>query len=317
MSVTPASAADKNGTDSIAVNPATNGNIDKSRTRFEYLLNSGQPARDSIFVINTGTSDQEVTLYARDAFAGAKGEFLIQDQKVKPSDVGSWVTFENKLGEYKFTLKPHGFVTVPFDVHTPSNATPGDHVGAIVASAVSKGSTLNIVRRVAVRLYARLSGDMVAHLKVLNLKVTQTANPFNPFDSSQTVTYTLANDGNIELSADLTAQASGPFGAKIGFPQSLRVTNLLPGSERKIRQVIKSLPQLVISGTTVIVTGLSANAKDNFQAPKTRSDFSSTLVPSGWLFYIALALGVAVLWRTISRRRRPKSKIEQNREEAS
>jgi hypothetical protein len=90
-------------TDAIAVNPATNGAADKSRTRFDYQLNPSQPARDSIYVVNTGTSSQDVTLYARDAFAGAKGDFLIQDQSVEPTDVGSWVRFD---GNKKVILSP-------------------------------------------------------------------------------------------------------------------------------------------------------------------------------------------------------------------
>lgn len=287
-------------TDAIAVNPATNGTADKSRTRFDYQLNPGQPARDSIYVINTGTSVQEVTLYARDAFSGPKGDFLIQDQTTDPTDVGSWVTFTDGEASYKFTLKPKGFVTVPFTVLTPTSATPGDHVGAVIASSVTKGKNLNIVRRVAVRLYARLSGQVQARLKLQNVVTKTYPNPFNPFASNQVVSYDISNTGNVELAADVSVTTSAPFGLFTSAPQSVRVTTLLPGSKRHITQTVSGAGQLVITSTSVVFTGLLSSSSVASQQPRGRVDVSSTSWPIGWMIWLPLTAVVVFLGRILS-----------------
>ena len=289
-------------TDAIAVNPATNGSVDKSRNRFEYQLNPGQPARDSIYVVNTGTSVQEVTLYARDAYSGPKGDFLIQDQAVDPSDVGSWVEFSSGKKIYKFSLKPKGFVTVPFDVLTPSNATPGDHVGAIIASATTKGKTLNIVRRVAVRLYARLSGQIKADIDLKNVSAETFPNPFNPFASNQVVTYEVSNPGNVELSADISITTAGPMGLFSGAPQSVRITNLLPGSTRRVSQTVAGAGQLVVTSTSVVVTGLLSSSSVASQQPRARVDISSSTLPIGWIFWGLILLAVLISWRLVKKK---------------
>lgn len=290
-------------TDAIAVNPATNGAADKSRTRFEYQLNSSQPARDSIYVVNTGTSSQEVTLYARDAFAGEKGDFLIQGQSVEPTDVGSWVRFEGNKKVYTFTLKPRGFITVPFEVLTPSDATPGDHVGAIVASAVTKGSTLNIVRRVAVRLYARLSGQLKARLELTNVQTKTYVNPFNPFASNQVVSYDIKNVGNVELAADVAVSTAGPLGLFGGAPETLRITNLLPGSERHVSQTVAGAGQLVASSTTVVYTGILTSGTVAAQQPRGRADLTTYALPTGWLVWLAILAALLLVWRRVARMR--------------
>ena len=290
--------------DGVAVNPATAGRPDKSRTRFDYQLNPGQPAEDSVYVFNTGTTDQEITLYARDAFSGAKGEFLIQDQKVQPTDVGSWVSFVNHKSTYLVTLKPHGYVTIPFTVNTPTNATPGDHVGAIVASALTKGSSLNIVRRVAVRLYARLSGQVSPRLKLSNLTVTNSASALNPFDSSMVVSYDLENTGNTDLSADVAVQPTGIFGVNTADQVVTRITNLLPGSKRHLSQSISGITQTGLSGVSVTYSGILASSYATAYKPQGRLDTSAFSLPVAWLLWLGILLILIVGWILISRARR-------------
>ena len=298
-------------TDGIAVNPATNGGPDRSRTRFDYQLNPSQPAKDSIYVYNAGTTPQDVTLFARDAFAGAKGEFLIQDQKVQPTDAGSWVTFVNNQATYKVTLESHGYVTIPFTVNTPANASPGDHVGAIVASAVTKGSTLNIVRRVAVRLYARITGQVSPRLELSNLTVTSSASPVNPFDSSMVVAYDLRNSGNVDLSADVSVQPTGIFGMNTADQVVTRITNLLPGSKRHLTQTISGITQTGLSGVSVTYIGILASSYATDYKPQGRIDSSSFALPVAWLLWFGLLLVLIVGWMLIARSRRVQPLSEQ------
>ncbi len=293
--------------DAIAVNPATNGEADPARTRFDYQLNPGQPARDSIYVVNTGTSVQEVTLYSRDAYSGSDGDFLIEDESVKPTDVGSWVRFEGNGETYKFSLKPGNFVTIPFTVNTPLDATPGDHAGAIVASAVTKSENINVVRRLAIRLYARVSGQIKARLTMSNLKSVSSSNFFNPFDHTQTLTYDLENTGNIELSADVVAQTSGPLGLFSGNEESLRVSNLLPGSKRQVTQIVTGGGQFGLTNTSVVFTGLFTSPNVDVQQPRGRQDISSSSLPWATALYL-FAIAVLLVFVVLARKRRRSSR---------
>jgi len=278
------------GTDGIAASPATNGNIDKSRTNFDYQLNPGQPAEDSIYISNTGTTSQQVTMYARDAFLSSKGEFSVQDQTQLPSDVGRWVSFVNEKAVYTTTLKPKAFVTIPFRVNTPTGASPGDHVGAIVVSARTTSADISIVRRIAIRLYARLTGQVSPRLAVENLKINRSLNQLNPFDSEQSVSYDLKNAGNVSLSADVVLQAFGPLEISVGNSVTTRLTDLLPGASRHITAHIHTM-QTGIVGLSVIYTGiLDANAVNGIQQPRGRIDVSEFVFPTGWLTYLLLVL---------------------------
>ena len=293
--------------DAIAVNPATNGGADKSRTRFDYQVNPGQPARDSIYVVNSGDTVQEVTLYARDAYSGDDGSFLIDSESEKPTDVGSWVVFEGNKKTLTLTLKPGNFVTIPFDVYTPTDASPGDHAGAIVASAETKGSTVDVVRRLAIRLYARVSGQIKARLEITNIKSEPSISLFNPFEFKQELTYDITNVGNIELSADVVAKAEGPLGLFAGNPETIRVSNLLPGNTRKISQTVSGGGQLVFSHTTIIYEGLFTSEGINAQIPRARYDLERTDFPSGTVLYTSILL-LIVLILLVRRRRKLRSK---------
>jgi len=293
--------------DAIAVNPATNGGADKSRTRFDYQVNPGQPARDSIYVVNTGSTVQEVTLYARDAYSGDDGSFLIDSESKTPTDVGSWVVFEGNKKTLSLTLKPGNFITIPFDVLTPTDASPGDHAGAIVASAETKGSTIDVVRRLAIRLYTRVSGQIKARLEITNIKSEPTVSLFNPFEFKQKLSYDITNVGNIELSADVVAKAEGPFGLFAGNPETIRVSNLLPGNTRKITQIVSGGGQLVLTRTTIIYEGLFTSEGINAQIPRARYDLERSDFPAGTVLYTSIIIFV-VLTILFVRRRQKQSK---------
>jgi dihydroorotate dehydrogenase (fumarate) len=293
--------------DAIAVNPATNGGADKSRTRFDYQVNPGQPARDSIYVVNSGDTVQEVTLYARDAYSGEDGSFLIDSESETPTDVGSWVIFEGNKKTLTLTLKPGNFVTIPFDVFTPTDASPGDHAGAIVASAETKGSKVDFVRRLAIRLYARVSGQIKARLEVTNIKSEPSISLFNPFEFKQKISYDITNVGNIELSADVVAKAEGPFGLFAGNPETIRISNMLPGNTRKISQTVSGGGQLFLTRTTIIYEGLFTSEGINAQIPRARYDLDRTDFPAGTVLYCSILI-LILLILLMARRRQKRSK---------
>ena len=163
-----------------------------------------------------------------------------------------------------------------------------------------------MVRRLAVRLYARLSGQIKARLEISNLKSVSTANFFNPFENKQTLTYDLKNTGNIELSADISAQSSGPIGL-FAEEEGLRVSNLLPGNTRQVTQTVSGGGQFVVTNTSVIFTGIFTSEGIDAQQPRGRQDISSVTFPTATLLYIAFIAALVLGFGAIKRRRKSRS----------
>jgi dihydroorotate dehydrogenase (fumarate) len=204
-------------------------------------------------------------------------------------------------------LKPGNFVTIPFDVLTPTDASPGDHAGAIVASAETKGTTIDVVRRLAIRLYARVSGQVKARLEITNIKSEPTVSLLNPFEFKQEISYDITNVGNIELSADVVTKAEGPLGLFAGSSDTLRVPNLLPGNTRKISQTISGGGQLVFTRTSIIYEGLFTSEGINAQIPRARYDLERADFPAGTVLYTSVVL-LILLTLLVRRRRQLRSK---------
>jgi len=253
-----------------------------------------------------------VRLYARDAFTDSNGAFLVQGEEQPPVDVGSWVTFMKGKITYAVTLKPHGYMTIPFDVATPTNASPGDHVGAVVVSATTQGAKLSIVRRVAVRLYARLSGQISPRLEVTNVQVSNTPSIINPFDSTDSVSYDIKNTGNVELAADVNVQPTGLFGVATGTAVSTRITNLLPGSQQSITVKLPGLSQSAVAAALVTYTGVLSTNYQTSQQPRGQAQASTTTMPWAWVIWVSLFSALLIVWRilVVKRRNRPMTEQE-------
>jgi hypothetical protein len=108
------------------------------RAAFTYKLDPGAELPDYVGISNY--SDQPITLdlYASDALTTPTGGFDLLPAAQKPTDVGTWVVFEER---YRRLLIPsRSRVDVPFRITVPRNATPGDHAGGIVTSVAESGT---------------------------------------------------------------------------------------------------------------------------------------------------------------------------------
>jgi hypothetical protein len=135
-------------------------------------------------------------------------------------------------------------VIAQFTLQVPTQATPGDHTGAVVAQVGvpgknSAGMAVTENYRIAIPLELRVSGALRAALQVQSVS-TGFSDPLNPFGTgSATVSYSIANTGNVRQAGSQTVTVSGPFGQKVVVhpPQlptilpgdSIRVTAQLPG----------------------------------------------------------------------------------------
>ncbi|WP_223690451.1 WxL protein peptidoglycan domain-containing protein [Leifsonia poae] len=233
IGVAPASAAD---TDAISGGPSDD------RTRLSYQLQPGQQVADDYVVRNTGTTPQQITLFATDAFTTQDGDYALLDTAKKPTGVGTWVTFEGSHPAEKLTLAPGEQRTVPFTIVVPANAGPGDHPGGIVVSSQKGDGQILVDRRVATRLYVRVPGDLQARLTIASLGADYHSE-WNPFTGSTTVAFTVTNSGNVALGAHLLVGANTFFGIGAGATVRKELAELLPGSTRTLSVVVPGVPQ--------------------------------------------------------------------------
>ena len=136
-----------------ATNPSLNGsltwsiapanatqNATTNRSHFQFIGKAGQTLTDRFEVANRSSSTITFNLYSADAYnTRFGGAFALKLSNEKQDDVGGWVT----LPTDKIVLTPRTQATVPYTIHIPLNASPGDHAGGIVA----QDATPTVVKR--------------------------------------------------------------------------------------------------------------------------------------------------------------------------
>ena len=223
----PAQAEDTVG---ISARPAgADGNAD-GRTRFSYQVDPGQRVDDSFLVVNTGTAAQAFTVVGTDAFNDDEGEFALLPTADEPKTIGQWVRFENDANRIEFTLGPGERRVLPFRIELPAEATPGDHVGGLVASVVTPGEQVNVDRRVGTRIYARVSGQLQPRLSVSSIDASYSGDWWNLLNGTVTVRYTVDNPGNIALAGNVTGGVNTWFGIPVFSDSAGAIDELLPGN---------------------------------------------------------------------------------------
>jgi hypothetical protein len=226
--------------------PATAIGPDKTRQRFVYgVVKPGATITDHVEIVNDSPQSAAFSIYGTDA-AGttAKGSLLLLSPQKKPTDIGSWVHFPGGAAQLSTIISGGKAIVTQFTVKVPPQATPGDHTGAVVAQVAVPGKNRAGVAvttnyRIAVPLEFRVPGALRAGLQVQSIS-TGFSDPLNPFGTgTATVSYTVANTGNVRQAGAQTVTVTGPFGQKVVVHQpplptilpgdSIRVTAQAPG----------------------------------------------------------------------------------------
>jgi hypothetical protein len=226
-------------TGNFAVQPS-GPNGPGGRDYFIYTFKTGQRFGDTVGISNLGTQTATFAVYATDARTSNDGSFSLLREEEKPKDVGTWVT----LGATQYTLDPGKRVDIPFKIDVPADATPGDHVGAIVAQRINDpnnptgGIGLNVRVRVGARIYVRVDGPVNPSLAVESMSVRYDA-PANPFATADAhIDYTLRNTGDVRLSPTAALKVSGLFGLGEQKLPDRQIPELLPGSSIQIAETL-------------------------------------------------------------------------------
>ncbi|MFD6290732.1 hypothetical protein [Streptomyces sp. NPDC060205] len=202
LGVAPVSVADADW----SVVPSAGG----ARDGRPYFYAEGAPGtvlQDTVSVRNPGGKPLTVRLRGADADNDGDGTLSV---RARAKDTGAWITF----AERTVRIPARTRADVPFTVSVPADTTPGDHPGAILASAGG--------RTAAVRVQLRVGGPALAALTVEHVRI-----------HDDRISYELVNRGTTVLTPKLAVRAEGLFGAVLDrAPRALPV-ELLPG--RRVR----------------------------------------------------------------------------------
>lgn len=266
------------------------------RAFFVPVLTPGKAVADSVTVANYTASALTFNLYAADAINTPGGGLSLRRRTDVQRDIGRWI----HLPVSTLAVPAHGTSVVPFTIAPPRQASPGDHVGGIVAEQTqgtpsSAGSVpITVVQAVGVRVYGRVVGPLQPRLAVsgLSLSVTSpvTAQFGGPADAH--VAFSVRNPGNTVLNPVATVVLSTPLGT--AARRSFTVNQLLPGSSTRYTLAFLGVNTAGHLRATVTVTSPHTGAS---------AEVATWLVP--WALLAVVVVGLALLgWLLVRRRRR-------------
>jgi len=281
------------------------------RDALEYQLPAGQTTNDRISVANLTDQPKTFFLYPSDAYNTSSGGLALRLKTDPAQDAGGWVT----LPVASYTIPPKSAALVPITVNVPADATPGDHTAGIVAEEQIAATTakqsggIQPIHRVGTRMYVRVEGPVTPQLQVTQVAVSHD-DPILPIvgSGSASVTYTVANTGNIRLRLDeIKVQVNGPLGytaksfTQANDPPGTLPEELLPGNTVVYSQAMGALPPLFLLSATV-----SVKAEDPLQQAPVSASANVWFWVVPWLLVAVVVLAILVFFgRRWWRRRRP------------
>ena len=213
---TPAHAAD-NGAWSVAPTPP---GADNPAPRNYFILEGdpGAEIKDKVRIQNWTKKPITFKVYGADGYNTEQdGFFALKSLDEDMVDLGKWVEPVTS----QVTVYGRTQVDIPVTIRIPRNATPGDHVGAVVAMNVDVESTdtdesgfeVGIQRAVGARMYVRVSGPTTPAVDVSDIRLEHDRGAL-PWSGSGkgTVSYTVENTGNVRLAPRAVIELSGMTG---------------------------------------------------------------------------------------------------------
>lgn len=213
-----------------------------------YVYAEGTPGtvlQDTVSVLNPGARPLTVRLRGADAAAAGRGGPAVRTtggRAGSDTGTGAWIAFAEErrghrtaAGTVSVRVPAHTRADVPFSVSVPPGASPGDHPGAIVASAGGRSS--------AVRIRLRVGGPALSALTVEHVT----------FGGGR-VSYELVNRGNTVLTPRLAVRADGVLGRVLDRPPRTLPVELAPGRRTTLTEPWRDPPVLDAVDVRLTVT---------------------------------------------------------------
>ena len=301
------------------VEPATATGPDKARTLFDYgEVKPGSTIIDHVEIVNDSKQSAAFSIYGTDATGTSpSGALLLLSPQKKPTDIGSWMHFPGGSQQLSTIIPGGRAIIVTFNMHVPLQATPGDHTGGLAAAVSTTSHNSNGVAvtenyRIAVPVELRVPGVLHASLQVQSIS-TGFSDPFNPFGTgSATVSYSIANTGNVRLSSAQAVTVTGPFGQKVSIKQP-QLPDILPGDSIRYTAVA---PNLFPAGPMTARVDATPSWAEHTQPLSTQLvavTGSAPLFAMPWsvlgLFLLVIAIGVGVWYMLRWRRREHRAEV--------
>ncbi|SEG54679.1 protein of unknown function [Thermomonospora echinospora] len=284
------------GNGSWSVGPANRSKALAARPHFAIEAPPGATVKDAVRITNLTGEPITFQLYGADAYNTPRDAgFALRTVDEPRRDVGAWIAL--KAGTLKVPARTAR--EVPFTLKVPADATPGEHIGGIVALNTtiesvqeSGGARVGVRRAVGARVYLRVTGPLNPGLRPENLTVTRTE-PLMPFlrQGRGTIRYSVVNTGNQRITPTARVWATGAFGRRIKQWPDRRLPEILPGQRTEITLPWNGTPPLDAVTVRVELTadgGIRARAQSQFNA-----------VP--WAALLTLLGTVFVLWSVLPR----------------
>jgi hypothetical protein len=256
-------------------------------------LDPGESADDAIVITNRSGAAIDLSVYARDALTTLDGNLDLQPAAAQPAGLGAWITLE----AHSVAIGPGESATVPFRVQVPDDAGPGDYGGGIVTSlaADAAAGTVAVDRRLALRAFVRVGGDLSPRIAVQRIAV-QAGASLNPFATATAkVRAEIANTGNARLVPTASVEVAGPFG---WLPVSGPIwvgEEILPGSVivqefdvPNVRLLGRLSARITLTAAAQGVGGIGLDTEATGQAATWAVPWSGLVV--------AVMIGVAAWW---------------------
>ncbi|WP_264032256.1 DUF916 domain-containing protein [Cellulosimicrobium sp. SH8] len=279
------------------------------RTRVELVLDPGASASEHLAVSNFSDVPVTFSIQAADGYINPKGRFNMLPSDRESTGAGTWIEVQDSV-----EVAPDATVVVPFTVAVPDNATPGDHVAGIAATVKSTGegeggTSVGVESRVGFRVSTRVTGEVQPQLAVENLKASYTPS-WNPFAAGDlTVSYDVANDGNVRLGAEGDVATTGFFGAFSTDRSAAAIPEVLPGGSQRSRVETSNVWPLGPVRSTITVTPTTVD-DDQVDAPLEPVTVTVTTWAVPWPQLLLIAIVVVLIVGVRDDRRRRRQRLE-------
>jgi len=217
----------------FGLGPATKGKID-GRPYFSWSASPGSFLNDQVALVNFGIIPVTITVFVTNAVSTPHGGTAFLSRGKAHGGLAAWVKLRMPHGSPVIKIAPHSKVFVPVSAVFPKNATPGDHVGAIVASLTSvieskNHAKVHLVQQVAARIITRISGRLQPRLSVSGMRITYD-DPLNPVATRPaTVSFNIVNSGNLVLGGKVSVSITGLITTAKQRKDIISVPAMLPG----------------------------------------------------------------------------------------
>ena len=115
-------------------------------------------------VFNRSSQAVAFSVYATDATGtSADGALTLLAGNQHPKNIGAWTTFPGHRGQLSIIIGGGKGIILPVTIKVPRRATPGDHVGGMIAAVgvphrASSGQLVTLYERIAVPIELRITG---------------------------------------------------------------------------------------------------------------------------------------------------------------